>query len=100
MYKMKLTKLELTGLALFILFLVYLYYNPLKTTVQTQPVYYPIYKTQYVPVSRSRRYPLYPRPRPFPRPRPGHHHGHHPHPHKNIPSNPTSGTLPNVYPVV
>tara|TARA_B100000900_G_scaffold136719_1_gene115728 strand:- start:3978 stop:4238 length:261 start_codon:yes stop_codon:yes gene_type:complete len=77
---MKLTKLELTGLALFMLFLVYLYYNPLKTTVQTQPVYYPVYKTQYVPVSRPRRYPLYPRPRPFPRPRPGHHHGHHPHP--------------------
>ncbi len=76
---MKLTKLELTGLALFILFLVYLYYNPLKTTVyETQPVYYPVYKTQYVPVSRPGRYPLYPRPRPFPRPRPGHHHGHHP----------------------
>ena len=71
---MKLTKLELSGLALFILFLVYLYYNPLKT----QSIYYPVYKTQYVPVSKPRRYPLYPRPRPFPRPHPGHHHGHHP----------------------
>ena len=70
---MKLTKLELIGLALFILLLVYLYYNPLKT----QPVYYPVYKTQYVPVSRPRPYSVYPRPRPFPRPRPSHHPGHH-----------------------
>ena len=79
---MKLTKLELTGLALFILFLVYLYYNPFKTTVyETQPVYYPVYKTQYVPVNRPRSYSVYPRPRPsHPSHHPSHHHGHHPHP--------------------
>mgnify|MGYP001198868219 CR=1 FL=1 len=87
---MKLTKLELTGLALFILFLVYLYYNPLKTTVyETQPVYYPVYKTQYVPVSRPRRYPVYPRPRHFPLPHSGHHNGHHPHPHPHPSPPPT-----------
>ena len=77
---MKLTNEEMAGIALFILFIVYLYYTSMNTTVyETQPVYYPVYKTQYVPVNRPRPYPVYPRPRPFPRPRPGHHHGHHPH---------------------
>ena len=82
---MKLTNSEMTGIALFILYIVYLYYTPISTTIyETQPVYYPVYKTQYVPINRPRprRYPVRPRPHPLP------------HPHKQIPSTPTSGTLP------
>ena len=62
---MKLTNSEMTGIALFILFIVYLYYTPISTTIyETQPVYYPVYKTQYVPINRPRprRYPVRPRP--------------------------------------
>ena len=58
---MKLTNSEMAGISLFILFIVYLYYTHMNTTVhETQPVYYPIYKTQYIPVSRPRprRYPV------------------------------------------
>ena len=72
---MKLTNAEMAGIVLFILFIVYLYYTPMNTTVyETQPVYYPVYKTQYVPVNRPRprRYPV--RPRPHPHRYECHHH--------------------------
>ena len=66
---MKLTNSEMAGIALFILFIVYLYYTHMNTTVhETQPVY----KTQYIQVSR-------PRPRRYPRGRyPRHHNNIHP----------------------
>ena len=40
---MELTNSEMAGIALFILFIVYLYYTPMNTTVyETHPVYYPV----------------------------------------------------------
>ena len=40
---MKLTNSEMAGIALFILFIVYLYYTPMNTTVyETHPVYYSV----------------------------------------------------------
>ena len=38
---MKLTNSEMAGIALFILFIVYMYYTP-KTEYKTQPIYYPV----------------------------------------------------------
>tara|TARA_B100001123_G_scaffold407915_2_gene500623 strand:- start:994 stop:1287 length:294 start_codon:yes stop_codon:yes gene_type:complete len=73
---MKLSNVEVIGITLFILFIMYLYYKHINTSVKTQSVYYPVYKTQYIPVSRPTGYPR-PRPLPRPRPRPSHHHSDH-----------------------
>ena len=38
---MELTNSEMAGIALFILFIVYMYYTP-RTVYKTQPIYYPV----------------------------------------------------------
>ena len=38
---MELTNSEMAGIALFILFIVYMYYTP-RTIYKTQPIYYPV----------------------------------------------------------